>query len=116
MSERLNQTPDLDPELSHELLMEELEAAKKLTRLRDKKRALETLTAEVGKITDFPKSLEFDTQSLEGLPFDKQHSIINWELCVLTSWLTKNQLAAFEFKKIVDALVGNTVKNSQSIV
>jgi hypothetical protein len=108
MNEALKRTPDVDHELSRELLIKELEVAKTLTRLRDKKAALEALTAEVEDIAEVSESLKFDIQSLDGLPLSKQHSIVNWRLNILTSWLTGNKLAAFEFQKIVNELLSNT--------
>jgi len=91
-----------------EALVKEIAVAKTFPRLRDKKEALEDLTVEARSITDFPKILEFDPQSLEGLSPSKQHSIVNWELNILTAWLTGNQPVAFEFQGIVMSLLSNT--------
>jgi len=85
------------------VLTQKLAVARTL-RLIDKKKALNDLTVEVGSIRDLPENLEFDPQSLKGLLFARQHSILNWELNVLINWLAGNQHAAFGSKKIADDL------------
>ena len=106
----MSRSPESATEQNNEVvttLIQELEAARKLTELRDKKEALEALMAKIEDVASFPESLIFDIQSLDGLPFSKQHSIVNWEFNILTSWLDENKPAAFKFQKIVDKLFSN---------